>query len=147
PAGSTTYSAKLGIGGGLLFAFPMGAKMGLEVGALYAGRKSEVTSSGTTAEVCSTGIEVPVLLRFKLGNVVSLGVGGYVHQAMGKLKIKASGVEVESSYSDFGLKSREYGAAASLGFEFPMGKNALVVDGRYLLGLNDLSHSSADTTK
>src|SRR4051794_38562416 len=69
--GSTTVKAQTGMGGGLLYEMGGGkGGVGLEIGGLYTSRKL-ATSPGQTL----TFVEIPVVLRYHLGPVLSIGGG------------------------------------------------------------------------
>ncbi len=134
---SGTMAAKLGYGGGALVEFRLGAKAGLEVGALYLQRKMDNTVSGTATTITFTAIEAPVILRFWLNPMISLGAGGYYAQGYDKIKDSTGGA---ATYPDYSLLLGDYGVVGVLGFNFKLGNSvALLIDGRYTLGLADTS--------
>jgi hypothetical protein len=81
----TGTTKKFNFGGGPSVFFG-GPAVGLEVGASYLTSQSNLTTD-LFGEI---GIEysylqVPVLVRFNLGRIVSIGVGGYLNKGLGKV--------------------------------------------------------------
>ncbi len=152
---SQAYTSQLGLGGGLEFSFPFGGNLSFDFGGLYVPRKyqTDVTSGATKgASIVSTqtALQVPVLLRWWLGRMFSIGVGGYYDKYVGDIKQSttlAPGLKATTSaltYLDASQSTSDYGATAAIGFDFPLGvSSGLVIDGRYNLGLgNQVTTSS-----
>lgn len=136
---ANTYKEKLGFGGGLLMELKLGAKGGLELGALYLQRWYDDTVSGATNTITATYIQAPLLLRFWLNPTISLGAGGYFASGYGKLKRGSESL----TFSDYGIKPQDYGVIGALGFSFRLGgSTALLIDGRYTLGLANMANAS-----
>lgn len=135
------YTGKLGMAGGLGVEFMLGSKVGLELDAIYVQRKWDLTASGITVTTAASYVEVPLLLRFWLGQVFSLGAGGYYAQGIGKLKLTSSLSSLtlpDASFTSYGLKSKDYGAVGVAGFNFKLGSSAaFLLEGRYVYGLSE----------
>ena len=136
--------AKLGMGGGLLFEFPLGRTVGLELGGLYYQKKFDV--KGADAAGVSTldvtfkynTIQVPLLLKFWLSRGVVLGLGGYAASGTGKVKTtdNLTGEAAESTFAEAGQYNLDYGLLGNVAFAIPLsGKASLLIDGRYMLGM------------
>ena len=146
-----TQSSSPTLGGGAWLDFMMNPHMDLEVGALYVPRKFRVTSTIITTvfiDSQSTELQLPVLLRFHLSPMFTIGVGGYYGMAMGKLKnTDQDGTVTESEYAAAGYKKAEFGFVGSVGMRFPLGSSAsLILDGRYVGGLSDTVEDATLTT-
>ncbi len=143
PAATTlTLTGKPAFGGGAAAVFGSGS-VGFELGAFYMGRSYDIDIGLGVQNQKYNFVHVPALVRFNLGRVVSLGVGGFFNSLTGNLTETQSGVTTtEPVGNDF--KTSQYGAVASLGFDIPMGgSTGLVIDGRYAL---TLSETLVDTT-
>lgn len=125
PISGATYEVKgaLGYGGGLLFAFPMGATTDFEVGGVYSiyKIKTATTFLGATEEVTtdSPAVHIPAAVYFGLGRMVSLGLGGWYDVGMGD----------NSGTSN-------YGAQGGLRFRL---SQSVFFDGAYNYGLKDVN--------
>ena len=143
---------KFAFGGGASVVFG-GPVFGVEVGVSYLTSEGTtmLSQSGVTVDISPkwSYVQIPLLARMNLGRVVSLGLGGYYNKAVGKLVTTSQGTTVEGSFDDalasgLPMKSSSYGALASLAFDIPLGASAgLVIDGRYALGLADVSLDSS----
>jgi hypothetical protein len=138
---STSSSAKIGPGGGILFDSKLVPEFGFEFGALYITRKVEQTTSFTFSGISSSQsstttshyLEIPLLLRIWLSPYVSIGAGGYYAKGLGSI--------------DPSIKSSDYGAVGSLGLHLPLGSSSsLLIDGRYNLGLKNVDNSGMGQT-
>lgn len=140
---NATYKEKIGFGGGLQAEFRLGSKVGLELGALYLQRKTDETFSGLTNTTTMPYIVAPLLFRLWLNPTISLGAGGYYAKGYGKIKSGSTTV----SYTTFGIKSQDYGVMGALGFNIKLsGSTALLIDGRYALGLANASLGGGTTS-
>ena len=100
------------------------------------------TTSPPVVEITQEGpaFEIPVLARYKLSSVFSVGLGGYYLQYVGSAAqiTKSSGSSFAQylSYADLNRKSYDYGAVGSFRAAVPMGiATSLVLEGRYQRGL------------
>jgi hypothetical protein len=118
-------NARRGYGGGALLGFWLIPGIEFETGGLYLTRKYD--SSGDIQHA----VQVPLLLRLHLLRDFSVGAGGYGALAM-------------RSDSSSGLKKQDYGALASVALRFPIALGtAIILDGRYALGLANVNNSSS----
>jgi hypothetical protein len=154
PSGAT-FSAKLGLGGGVLVDFNVAQKVALSIGAIYQQIKYETKGSllgfDFTQETKATGVHLPVAVRFWLSPMFALGIGGYFDLAMGDIKtsttVAGTTSEDTSTYDEAQIKKTNYGALASLALRFPLGGSAsFLIDGRYKLGLANLNNAPGSTT-
>lgn len=148
PTTGATVANKTGFGGGMMIEFPLGSKVGFEIGAVYTPYIYGLTSSGLDWTISWNMIHAPALFRFHFGNVFSLGLGGYYGMAMGKMKLKATalGQTVEAEDDLDSAAKSDYGVVGSMGFTFRLGKSMrFILEGRYLHGLKNLSASSSTT--
>jgi hypothetical protein len=135
PEVSTT--GKFGFGGGGLLEFGLVPTLGLELGLLALPRKYEV--GNTLAE--QSGFQVPVLLRAHLGNIFSLGVGGYYTKYGSDLKLNGA----TTTYSAANWSDTDYGIATSVAFYSSIGPmTRLLFDARYLIGAKDNDDGAAE---
>lgn len=135
-----TYKEGMGLGGGLLLGFAMGAKSELEIGAIYAPIKAEVNITSpitSTIKETLTGIEIPLMFRFKLNPTFNLGVGGYYWMAQGDVAMDTDGVASTKTYAVAQLKTADYGVKAGLGINI----GALVINANYVMGMANMDDS------
>jgi len=89
-----------------------------------------------------TYLRMPVMGKFYVGNNFNVQVGPVIGA---KLSVEADlGDEELNSASERSFKALDYGAAAGLSYELPMG---LVIDARYYLGLGDINSATIATDK
>ncbi len=118
---SVNFNTKAGLLAGLAFSSNL-PFVNLEVDALYNHR----TLSTAGVSVSSPAIHVPVLARFSvIPMILDLGVGPYASFNVGS--------------NDLGYKSPDFGAVGSLRVMLPTPGIHLVLDGRYVYGLTNLS--------
>ncbi len=142
-AAQALLSSRADYGGGLLFEIPFGKVVGLEFGGLYGASGYKIASLDT--EIYNKGIQIPLLFKIHIGNVFNFGLGGYYSMAMGKLKIKTAGTEVESDLES--NQKSDYGALGSIGFDFMLGKKvSFIIEGRFAYGMKDMSSASTKDT-
>jgi hypothetical protein len=154
--GSSTTSPKLGYGGGFLIDSMMTPGVGFEIGALYITRKTELDGfsvnggAASNLDVKTTAIQVPVLLRFHLLPMISIGLGGYWAYGIGNVNsTDTSGNSLASgSYSTELIKQSDFGLLGSVGLRLPLGTGGvkLLIDGRYAYGLTDFNNGAYTTT-
>ncbi len=142
----TTYTAKNTYGGGAMLEFGLGPLFGFEIGALSLPRKYEysTTTAGVTSSVVATQkmLQVPVLFRVYLANVLSLGVGGYYSKFKGNYETEANTLGIRtttsSTYSSVGYTDSDYGFVSSIAIYLPLAPLfRIVIDGRYTVGIKD----------
>jgi hypothetical protein len=132
-----TYGTKVGFGGGVLLDFRLMERTMFEIGGLYVNRKPNDTTLGVVTTL--PAIQVPVLLRWYLNPMFSIGVGGYYADGQG------------NNYAASNLKTSDYGLVGSVGLRFPMTMTTrFLVDVRYDYGLTNVytdPNSTGDTYK
>jgi hypothetical protein len=134
--GQTDPKSMLGLGGGAQVEFGLGPMAGLEIGAVYLGRKT----GDSTANLTFNYVQIPVQLRYWVGKYLTLGAGGYYALPVGDIKAGGSSLPGGGSipYATAGFKKNDYGLLGSVGFNAPVGPTAAVfAEGRYALGLDD----------
>lgn len=92
-------------------------------------------------------IEIPVMGRLSVGSEQSrgyLGVGPSYGYAIGGKKRGADGKEVKQPFGDGtgGVRRSDWGLQFGLGFSQRLGSGSVQVEGRYGLGLSNISHQS-----
>jgi hypothetical protein len=126
---SDSYGNKVGFGGGALMDFRLMERTAFEVGGLYITRKLDDTTTGDVTQ--THAIQVPVLLRFYLHPMISIGFGGYWAHA-------------SSDATSQGYKSSDYGLVGGAAVRFPLTQAMrLLVDVRYNDGLANVSTGDA----
>jgi len=132
---SFNLSSKAAVTGGLAFESSIAPGLGLEADVLYQTQKVEALGVTQTRK----GINVPVMLRFHLLPLVSLGVGGYFTNGIGDIDNNGT----SGSYDASGMKKTDAGAIGSLRIAIPAGLASVVLDGRYQYGLSNQIKNTA----
>lgn len=176
--GASPATGVVGFGAGALLEWRWTRWIGIEVGGIYGQRhhKTRIASRGTgvvlgspytidttlNSSLQSFAVEIPVVLRIRLGRYLSLGGGVYYGYGLGHLRVTSStsttvyysdrtyaGTTTDEQIMSFEkqqLHRSDYGWVGVLGFSIPLGKSiALILDGRYLHGIKNLS-TAPDTT-
>jgi len=145
--GFSTSSHYLSYGGGALFGFKMAQKLQMELGVLYLSRGYDRNfPDGTATEYTFTTLQLPLVLKFQVFPALWLGFGGYFSHGIGTVQSypvngASSVTNTPYSFSTFGAD--DYGPMVSLSLKFSLVPYvSLLVDGRYLLGLANVSQSS-----
>ena len=120
-----SIKSNIGYGGGLLVDIGMGPSMSLEPGVIFLVARVDTTILGTTVTTNSNILRIPVDVRFGLGHVVSLGVGGYYDNYL-----TATG--------------SSYGAEGILRFMFGGGSSKMFFDTRFNYELKAGSSNSKE---
>jgi hypothetical protein len=149
PSGFTTptTTAKFGFGGGALLDFHLYPMASLEIGALYITRKTEInpvtiTGSAVTDIVQKTNaLQVPVVFRFWLHPMFSIGVGGYLAHGLSNVHVQdTNGNDISSTSYSGVLKQNDYGLVGVVGLRLPLGSmTRFMVDARYNYGLTNIN--------
>lgn len=84
-------------------------------------------------------IQVPVIARYSLMPMLSIGAGPVYSMGMGKLKAKNELGEGEAEFEDANLKKGDLGAVLSLQAKPSLGGFNLVADARYQMGLSSIA--------
>ena len=141
-AGSLT-----GFVGGAFVRFPLGGMVSLQPELLYARRgASDTEIEEADASLKLSYLELPVLLHVGIPTGTAfrphLFAGPYfAYRTGGTIEASAEGVtvEIDCDDDDFDLEKTDIGLQFGAGFDYDFGGFALVVDGRYGLGLTSLS--------
>jgi hypothetical protein len=144
---TTGYGAKASIGGGGLLELSLIPTIGLEIGALFVPRQYAISGGSYDYSTKQNFLQVPVMLRANLMNVISLGVGGYVGRYMGEPEYTVnSGVTpTRLGYGPGALSQTDYGTMASLAFYTPLTPLArFVFDARYVISAKNADQSAND---
>ncbi len=156
--GTSFGSAKGTIGGGLLVEFTKaGGLLGVETGVLMTPVKYTVnvalTSPATVTgavTVSRSQLLIPLIVRFHLGKVFSLGAGAYYGIAQGKIKQTTvltapaeATTETEQTYSEAKYATSNLQGVGSLRMVFGGQKIGFLLEGQYLMGLKNVN---TDTT-
>jgi opacity protein-like surface antigen len=81
-----------------------------------------------------TYLRLPVMAKFYVGENFNVQAG----------PVMGAKLDAEDKYLNKATKALDYGAAAGLSYELPMG---LVIDARYYLGLADINNVNGSTDK
>ena len=144
---SAKSATEVGYGFGVMANFILSPSFSLETGLYYAPRVVgfESTASGSPGYRQETyhALELPVMGRFWIGKVFSVGVGGYTSLGVGDVTVVGSRL----GFADDSIqtKSLDYGLLTGVQFRIPVTNSAnLVFDTRYQYGLRDLRNAPAD---
>jgi len=137
---STTVisDAHLGYGGGLSLERRLGNTFGVELGLAFIQR---VNGYAPDTVVSTNHILAPLLLNLHFG-AFKIGVGGYGAMGLGTLKMTSAGVASTPTYTEAGIKTLDYGAAASAGINL----GRLFLEVRYTYGIANVDSTGATTT-
>lgn len=141
------YSAKASFGAGGLLEFRLLPAIGLEVGALYVPRQYELGTNSSTYTTKQNLLQVPVMLRANLMNVLSLGVGGYYGKYLGSPTYTAASgtAPLAGQYGSGGLASSDYGTIASLAVYTSLTPlTRLLFDARYVISAKAFDEAAPD---
>lgn len=135
------FNGKPAFGGGALLELGFIPGLGLETGALWLPRKYEVLNAGYTYTTEQNMVQVPLMLRARLANVFSLGIGGYYATYTGNIEYqrdRLGSVPVVDTYGNQALSSDDYGVIASVAFYSSLTPLArFMLDARYVIGVKD----------
>ncbi len=125
---------------GLLLDAGISSQLSLQFGALYAPRAFSVAVGAVASNYSTMAVHLPVLLRMSWLGIFSVGVGGYFSHSLtqGSWDVTPSGVKK--------MNQDDSGVVASVDMKIKLLPflNA-VVDGRYLIGFQNINQSSAFT--
>jgi hypothetical protein len=135
-------------GAGILLNFKMARSGSVELGLLYVPRGFQASfSDGTTAAYTFNTVQVPLAFRYDILKTVSIGIGGYFSHGIGNIAIVGTDSTSQLAYGDGTYGADDSGGLVSLGLKFPLIKVlSLIVDGRYLYGLQNVSKVPGVTT-
>lgn len=124
--GGSSSAGEPGFGGGLGLEIPLGAMTGLELGGVLLNRRNQIDASW---------VQIPVLYRLWLGEVLTLGVGGYYARGIGS----ATAGGVSESFASAGYTVDDFGLMGAVGLNIPLPSFSLMVEGRYGFGVYNVS--------
>lgn len=145
-----SLTSQMGLGFGLGIETSLASRLALEIDGLYVDRKYQDSGTASTSDSSFHAVQIPVLLRLKLLSFFSVGAGGYAAFATGNVSTATTVAGVTttstSTYAGDSLKTSDYGAVFSARFRIPLGaKAALLAEGRYNLGLSNISTTPGTT--
>lgn len=133
-------------GFGLMANFNLSESFSLESGLYYAPRVLgfEVTSVDKTGYRQETyhALELPLLARFWVGRVFSIGLGGYTSLGVGEVTVVGDRTGFDDKAT---LHDLDYGLLAGIQVRIPVARSVgLIFDSRYNYGLRDLRKDATD---
>lgn len=147
-----TYPSHSSVNGfGALFGFNMFPRMMIDVGALYVPRGFGVSSPilPSNLEVNFNTVQIPLVLHYSFLPSFALGVGGYFSHGVGSIKTVSTADSSQFSYSSYGpgsFSADDHGLVLSLSLKVSLLPFfSLVLDGRYLYGLQNISQMGSMT--
>jgi hypothetical protein len=138
-AGSN-YKNRTGFHGGA-FALLKFGKIGIQPELLFSQQGSKVKFNGGDVEANYNYFNIPIIVKLYTVAGINLQVGpqfGFVAGGEQKFTDQTSGIQTKQDAKDV-LKSSDFSAALGVGWDLPFG---LSIDGRYNLGLSDVSKGS-----
>lgn len=151
----TEYNSANGFGYGGLIEFGLVPFFAMEIGALSLPRNYEystVVPTISTVNVKMRMLQVPVIFKAYLGNIVSVGLGGYWAKYKNAIAYDTTYPSGNTSTSTQTLNQAnhsqtDFGLATSLAFYLPLAPGAkILIDGRYTIGVKDNNTGSGTTT-
>jgi hypothetical protein len=142
--------SKTGFGGGVFFMYQFSNMFAIQPEVYYTmkGAKDKENFEGETIEATLSldYIEVPLLFKLLIplqGSSVNPAI--FAGPAIGfnttaKAKLEYMGQSLEEDYED--IKSTDFGLVFGGGVGFPVGRNELGIDVRYILGLSTVDDSA-----
>ena len=141
---SLTSSSKLGFGGGVLVDGGFVAPFGMETGLLFVHRGNQVVNTTVTYNQSSNWLIVPVGLKLRLIDVLSVGAGAYagyrISDYSNDFTVGNSGAAGFNSASG---ERWELGFYASAGVNLPVTQQfGVLLEARYLRGVSTISEDT-----
>jgi hypothetical protein len=137
------YSNRTAFGGGGVLDLRLAENIALQLEPMFLQKGTKVTDGSDEVKVKLSYIEVPVLLKFMLGQSPTRPYIMAGPSAGFRLSAKVSnGGEID--IKDV-IKSTDFGLDFGAGISFPAGNNAIFVEGRYGLGLSNINDDPTDT--
>jgi hypothetical protein len=133
---------------GAFLEYQMLPRLTIEGGLLWMKRGFATDVSGTQTVYTFEGPQLPILFRLAVNRVLSFGMGGYAFHAVGNYAKKTGGTtEVRAfGFGDYGRD--DTGVAMSVALRFGLGSQiSVVLDGRLLYGLQNISEGTGFTTR
>ena len=142
-AGYTVGPHSFVYGGGLLFEFKFTRIIAFELGTLYMPR-GFVMNTNPAVEVTFTTLQLPFLMKLYFLPSIAVGIGAYYTRGINSISnSSATGSTTTTNYDSFTYSPTDYGAVFSLSLKLAfMGAGAIIVDGRALYGLPNISQQA-----
>jgi hypothetical protein len=146
--------SRMGFSAGAFLTFGLGSFFAVQPEVLFITKGSKYSNgSGADAYRETLGldyIEVPVLIKFFLPAAGSFRLHLFAGPSLGfklRARVKATfGGETEVETLD-NVKNRDFGLAAGVGLEHPLGRGRLTLDVRYTAGMSSMSKGTDDDIK
>jgi|GEM_PF-1990842 len=131
---------------GLLLATPLwGSGFDLEAGVISLAQQSERDDILPSRTQKMQFLQVPVVLRYRLDESISLGAGFYAAFAQGNVEMNQNGIQTQLSYESLGYQKTDTGLILNLRARFAMAPPFyLILDARYQHGLSNLAQLPND---
>lgn len=127
-------------GGGFIRFGAAGLSLQAELLAITKGFEVEDVLGDEDASRELTYVEIPVTAMFSIGNGPYLFAGPFVAFEVG-CEGSIAGLSGDCDNNDGDRKETDFGLTGGAGIHFPLGPGALLIEGRYSLGLSDLNDS------
>jgi hypothetical protein len=145
---------RMGFGAGAFLTFGLGSSFAVQPEVLFVMKGSKYSNgSGADAYRETLGldyIEVPILIKFFLPLAGSFRFHLFAGPSLAfklRARVKATfGGETEVETLD-NVKNTDFGLAAGVGLEHPLGRGRLTLDVRYTAGMSSLSKGTGDDIK
>ncbi len=135
---------KAGLTLGALVNFDVAPMIGVETGLLSNGNKTETTIGSSKTETTYRSLEIPVLARFSIIDIVSVG-GGLFFERFGDSTTKAGNTEINASWSSNGFKNTTLGLKLNARLGYPVAPLIKAIfDVSYKHGLTDRAESEVN---
>lgn len=142
------FDSRTGFAAGVSMQFPLGNMLAFEGDVLYAQKGVKLSNAGTTGTIKLAYIEVPLLLRYNLGNGTTrpfiLGGASVGFKAGCDVTLDTGDVSASSdceTFFDGEQKGTDIGATIGAGVSF----NRLSIQARYTLGLTEAVDDKDDS--
>ena len=131
---------------GLLLATPLWSSgFDLETGVVDLVQQSERDDVLPSRTQKMQFLQVPVVLRYRLDESISLGAGFYAAFAQGNVEMNQNGIETQLPYESLGYQKTDTGLILNLRARFAMAPPLyLILDARYQHGLSNLAQYTND---
>ncbi len=123
---------------GALIALPLQYSFEFESGLIYQNIKFTAQGSQSSTDFQFKEIQIPFLLRYQVDEKVGFGFGAYWGVGASAVTTSTASGAQTSTFSDLNLYSNDFGLLFNIRALIPLdGQFSAVIDGRYLLGLEE----------
>lgn len=124
-----------------------GSQWSFETGAFYGAHATKLEIDAQNyVQFKQNNLSIPAMVRYHLGPVLSIGVGGYYALSMGNSKSTTTAAGVTGAETEEAKLNNDYGLVGSIKAEFPASsKVRFAVEGRYNMGLKSVDASGTPT--